>query len=1073
VAQSGTVTLLFSDLLNSTDHLQRAGDEAGQRFFRAHHKLISDAITACGGEELQWLGDGVLAAFGSSGDAVRAAIQIQQTARRPVANLRFDIRIGIHAGEVLRREGGYFGTPVVVARRLCDRAEAGQILCSKLVAALLESRQAFTFRDLGPVPLKGLPEPVGVCEAVYKRNDPTALLNRTPFVGRALQIDRLLAKLDLASNGRGAVAMLIGEPGVGKTRILEEFSDLARQRGVTVLRGACYDGEFQPPYGPFAEAIVDFARNATQGDLKAVLGNSASTIARIAPGLRRHLGDLPEPPALDKEEERFRLLDAVAQSLIAAARIAPLVVILDDLHWADRGTVAMLNHVSHFVTSHSILLIGAYRDAEVGRQHPLSGTLAGIRRTRDFESIVVKGLAGQEVAELLGLIGDQDAPAALVEVIGAETNGNPFFIREVLLHLLEEGKILRDGQGWASHLSIEDLGIPEGVREVIVRRVMRLSDDARNLLTVGAAFKGEFSFDVATAVAKLSEDAALSAADEGLEAQLLRPGTSPDNFDFTHALIRHTLYSELNPTRRVRLHRQIAETMDREWGERAAEHAAEVAYQFWRAAAALGPENRGVDYAIAAANNAEKAWAHDELAVFLRIALELLPPADPRRQAVLTRLGLALTWTLQEEEALKATREAAGLIAAAEEPESCANYLESAARAMKSAGLVNGSWELAGLGLQHVGDRRDIVWASLAELDRIRQEASDPQSHGIRRDSPELREWRAVLKRLPLEQVIAHGIEPAFDSREETLRNPGAPPITLTFLAGDYQRALPTWEEEAGDAERKGRIAAAMNAWANVARCHVAMGDFVAGQAAYDRALALSARTIGLSSQHLSLASVRQEMLIALDEGWEEMLGEGSTRFVSQPSIETRWAFAAICSTAAFILARLGKPESALQWLSQVPPALEVGAACFPLYGIAACNSAFALWLLNRTDYAEAIERNLRSKVLITDFRLPMRDCRLSIARLCALQNQPDEASNWFRASRACLEEQGARPLRAIVDYDEALMHLRRGTAIDVELAQPLLMNALRQFLMLNMTGWIKRANELASAHSIPLAAST
>src|SRR5271170_2693002 len=207
VGQSGTVTLLFSDLVNSTEILQRAGDEAGQRLFQAHHKLISDAVNGSGGEELEWLGDGVLAAFSSVADAVRCAISIEQTARRPVAGARFEIRIGLHLGEVLRRDGGYFGMSVVTARRLCDRATSGQILCSKIVADLLAARQTFNFRELGPVNLKGLAALVHVCEVLYERNEPAAVLNRTPFVGRAKQLHRLSAKLEEACNGQGSIVM--------------------------------------------------------------------------------------------------------------------------------------------------------------------------------------------------------------------------------------------------------------------------------------------------------------------------------------------------------------------------------------------------------------------------------------------------------------------------------------------------------------------------------------------------------------------------------------------------------------------------------------------------------------------------------------------------------------------------------------------------------------------------------------------------------------------------------------------------------------------------------------------------
>src|ERR1700684_4139773 len=139
--QSGTETLLFSDLVNSTEILQSVGDEAGERLFEAHHKLITDAVAGNGGEELEWLGDGVLAAFPSTADAVRCAISIEQTARRPVAGARFEIRVGIHFGEVMRRDGGYFGMPLVVARRLCDRASSGQILCSQIVWGLLAARK--------------------------------------------------------------------------------------------------------------------------------------------------------------------------------------------------------------------------------------------------------------------------------------------------------------------------------------------------------------------------------------------------------------------------------------------------------------------------------------------------------------------------------------------------------------------------------------------------------------------------------------------------------------------------------------------------------------------------------------------------------------------------------------------------------------------------------------------------------------------------------------------------------------------------------------------------------------------
>src|SRR5262249_53478623 len=161
------------------------------------------------------------------------------------------------------------------------------------------------------------------------------------------------------------------------TRTLEEFADHARHHGAVVLQGSCYDGEWHPPYGPFAEAIVGYAREAPREFLD-LIGKRAPILARIAPALRDLIPDISEPPPVDKEDERFRLFDAVAQFLIAVSRSQPLVLILDDLHWSDRGVISMLSHVARFVGEHPVLMIGAYRDAEVDRKHPLSSALANL-----------------------------------------------------------------------------------------------------------------------------------------------------------------------------------------------------------------------------------------------------------------------------------------------------------------------------------------------------------------------------------------------------------------------------------------------------------------------------------------------------------------------------------------------------------------------------------------------------------------------------------------------------------------------------------------------------------------------
>jgi len=257
--------------------------------------MLTDTLAASGGEELQWLGDGQMAAFASPADAVRCAVAMQQGAVRPIDGERLRVRVGLNVGEIMRGTGGgYFGTPVVTARRLCDGAHAGQILCASTVAGLLAGRRAFRFRDLGPQALKGLTDPVGVAEVEYEAEEPTAFLATTPFVGRDEEMGRIVGLLHRACAGEGALVMVVGEPGIGKTRTAEELAELARRDGARVLPGRCYEGEWAPPYGPFVEAIEAYARVVTPEELRADLGFGAPPLTRLVPSLReavsRHRG---------------------------------------------------------------------------------------------------------------------------------------------------------------------------------------------------------------------------------------------------------------------------------------------------------------------------------------------------------------------------------------------------------------------------------------------------------------------------------------------------------------------------------------------------------------------------------------------------------------------------------------------------------------------------------------------------------------------------------------------------------------------------------------------------------------
>src|SRR5262249_44344646 len=284
-------------------------------------------------------------------------------------------------------------------------------------------------------------------------------------------------------------------------------------------------------------------------------------------------------------------------------------------------------------------------------------------RETSYEQIALAGLDPAAVQELLTTIADEKAPQALVTAITRETSGNPFFIHEVLLHLVEEGTLVREGGRWNATVDVDAMRIPDTVRRVIARRLGRLGEPARRLLDAAALFTETVRFDIAARVAGLEETAGLNALDEVLAAQLLKSTPDPHAYEFTHALVRHTLYGALNAPRRVRLHRQIAETMEQAYG--AERHAGEIARQYYQSAALPGGE-RGVAYCLATADRAERAAALEEVAAALAMALALVPPGDTRRGKLLARRALALGLTKRADEAAAIAVEAAGLIAASD-----------------------------------------------------------------------------------------------------------------------------------------------------------------------------------------------------------------------------------------------------------------------------------------------------------------------------------------------------------------------------------------------------------------------
>ncbi len=905
--------------------------------------------------------------------------------------------------------------------------------------------------------LEGVPEAEVSSPAQEETAAAAVPPSRMPFVGRDGEFLRLHRRLAEAASGQGGLVFLSGEPGIGKTRLAEELADQATGEGAQVLWGTCLGGEWVPPYTPFAEAIESGALSADPEEIRTDLGLGGAPLARLVPALRKVLPDLPEPVPLQPDEERIRLLDAVVQLLIARSRRVPLLLCLDDLHWADGGTIAMVVHLARFACRNPMLVVGTYRDVELVPTHPLAEALPTLRQGTGYEHMRLEGLPAEAVHTLLATLAEHEVSEAAVAALASETAGNPFFLREVLAHLIEEGKVYRGPDGrWASDLAIRELGIPEGVREVIGRRMSRLSKEAARLLGVASVFEGTFRFDVVAAVADLGEADALDALDEALAAQLLQPAGAPDAYAFSHALIRHTLSAELSPSRQVRLHRKVAEALEAAYGEHPSPaQAGEIATQYRRSAGLPGAE-RGVRPALQAGYHAEATGAHEEAAGLLRMALDLLPQADPRRPRLLGRLAVALAWAGSFEEAVEVAAAAGEAIAAAEGTEPAAQYLAGAMYACGMAGSNPHAWVLARKGLTFAETRRDVAWARFISFDLERRAAEDREDPGIPLDTPERWEAARILQASDLDPVAPGPMMGVFASRAEVLTSANL--AVLIGQAGEYTRSLPLLKVEAEAALSRGQFFRAARCWSFLAYCHVCLGRLDEARHALEQAQGLADRV----GQPVSVALFGQEYLSrALDEGWEELAAVFEPLAAStNPALS--WARGWIHAISLRIGARRGQEDVALRFLGLLVPWLERAPAWTIAFPQMACDAAEALWLFQRLDHVDVVERALREKVVGPDFRSPTVDGRLALARLSALQGRHAEALVWFGEARRVLGGQGARPLLAIADYDEALMYVRRGEPGDLARARPLLEAAREQFEAVGMKGWISRADELS-----------
>ena len=456
------------------------------------------------------------------------------------------------------------------------------------------------------------------------------------FVGRSHELDELRAGLDETFRGRGGLVLLVGEPGIGKTRVADEMATYASLRGAQVLWGRCYEGEGAPVYWPWVQVIRSYVHEHESAALMSEMGSGAADIAQVVSTVREMMPDLPTPTALEPEHARFRLFDSIATFLKNAARNRPLVLILDDIQSADKPSLLLLQFLAREVRSVPLLIIATYRDIELGRHHPLAEALKELSREHLSRRVVLRGLDEADVARYIEMTTRLTPPPVLVAAIQQETEGNPFFVSEVVRLLAADGRL-----DHPEALSSWSRGIPQGIREVVGRRLDHLTDACNKALTIASIIGRQFDLDTLEAVFDAGGDALLDVIEEAVAARLIVEETeTPGRYRFSHALVRETLYNDVGTTRRVRLHRQIAEALEGD-GTRVERRLAELAYHFSEGAQAGDPE-KAVAYASLAADRAMDVLAYEEAARLYEMALHALELGDAdgmRRCELLIRLG--------------------------------------------------------------------------------------------------------------------------------------------------------------------------------------------------------------------------------------------------------------------------------------------------------------------------------------------------------------------------------------------------------------------------------------------------
>jgi predicted ATPase len=441
------------------------------------------------------------------------------------------------------------------------------------------------------------------------------------LVDREQEIKILRARVDAALRGEGSLVFITGEAGIGKTRLAYELRSYAKLRGAQCLMGKGGEREGAVPYQPWSAIIKEYVRWAPPLLVFKAVGTFAPELARLVPELSEKLGTIPPSASAPTVQEHVRLYEAVAQFFVNISRESPLTLFLDDLQWFDDASMGLLHHMVRAISAEHLLVVGAYRDLELDDRRSLSHSVAQMNRERLSYALPLKRLAFDHVLQMVRQTFGEKVPGELPDLVYAKTEGNPFFVEEVLRSLAEEGAVYPVEQGW----EVKDLSqvhMPRGIKEVLGKKLESLDEECSHVLSLAAVVGREFSFPVLREVTGLDEDRLIDIIDRCLQARLVvaRHVLGEEVYAFADTQLRDVLYEGISPVRRRRHHLKVGEVMENTHAGKVDDYLEALAYHFLEG----NDLSKAIGYAQRAGDKAARLFAWDQARRYYETALKLM-----------------------------------------------------------------------------------------------------------------------------------------------------------------------------------------------------------------------------------------------------------------------------------------------------------------------------------------------------------------------------------------------------------------------------------------------------------------